>query len=91
MWVEMMRDAWEHLLSFNFKFLLTLPDLSNIEVAVPAGVVTFHQFLNFFSEFYEKTKHIGRDADVFGLRALSAKVCERNTDNKQSTAQTAKR
>ena len=80
MWVEMMREAWEHLLSLSFAFMITLPDLSDIKFVVPVGVVAVHQILNWFSEFYAKTKHIG--AGEKWRNEWSAEVgvcCQRST------------
>ena len=75
MWVEMMRDAWGHLLSFSFDFMISMPDLSNIKFVVPVGVVAFHQFMNFFSDFYAKTRHIGSGEAWLDDRPAEVRAC----------------
>ena len=75
MWVEMMHEAWEHLLSLSFAFMITLPDLSDIKFVVPAGVVAVHQILNWFSEFYAKTKHIGAGEEWRNEWSAEVGVC----------------
>ena len=75
MWVEMMRDAWGHLLSFSFDFMISMPDLSNIKFMVPVGVVAVHQFMNFFSDFYAKTRHIGSGEAWLDDRPAEVRAC----------------